>query len=225
MITDYRYSHTTYSNLKKEDLCEYDCPNPTCGARRSTKYYSHYERHVISLTADVLSAILDVDTQQTGIDLQALCDTSSELYKDTILDIYRVKCQSCDTTHAILPGDVVPYRQYGLFTMLAVVKVMYHRECSIEKIAEHLQLSWQYMLGLLKQWISHLHAVALIMRAVYQEFINEQATGARVRILSFVCEHRFNFPREYQKEHRNIIFMIHGQNHRGRKIMLGMAMG
>jgi len=107
--------------------------------------------------------------------------------------------------------------------MVAIVKVVYHREHPIEKTADHLQLSWQYMLALLKQWVSHLHGMALLMRAVYQERINELVAGASQRVNSFVCDHMGNFPEAYQRENRKIIFMTHGQIHKGRKIALGMA--
>jgi hypothetical protein len=124
-----------------------------------------------------------------------------------------------------LPGDVVPYRQFGLLTMLAVVKVMYNRAYSIEKTANHIQLSWQFMLALLNQWTSCLSAMALLMRAVYQERINELAASAGQKVIRFVCGHRGGFPQNYQKEHKKIIFMTHSQIHKGRKITLGMAAG
>jgi hypothetical protein len=109
--------------------------------------------------------------------------------------------------------------------MLAIVKVMHQREHSIKETAKHLQLSCQYMLALIRQWASHLQGMALLMRSVYQECINEQSSEARKRVLEFVCGRRCSFPKNYQKEHRKIIFMTHSQIHRGRKIVLGMAMG
>jgi len=221
MITDYRYSHTTYSELSKEDLTEYDCPNTKCGAKHSTKYYSHYERHVISLDIDALIAIFDV---KGLIDTETILNITDQLFNDKMLDVFRVKCESCKTTHAVLPGDVVPYRQFSLLTMLAIVKVVCYRKDTIEKTAQHLQLSWQYMLALLNQWTNHLSDMALLMRAVYQEHINELIVDAGKKILSFVCGHRDSFPQNYQKEHKKIIFMTHGQIHKGEKISLGMAM-
>jgi len=223
MITDYRYTHTTYTQLMKEDLTEYDCSK--CGAKESTKYYSHYERHVISFVPDILAKIYESETGQEGIDTESIANITNELYTDTLLDVFRVKCESCNATHAILPGDVVPYRRYSLLSMLAIVKVMYQREDSIGKTSKHLQLSWQYMLSLLKQWISHLHSMALLMRTVYQECINEQSIEARKRVLEFVCVYRGGFPRNYQKEFKKIIFMTHSQIHKGRKIAHGMAVG
>ena len=100
---------------------------------------------------------------------------------------------------------------------------MYHREHTIEKTATHIQLSWQYMLALLNQWVSHLHGMALLMRAVYQERIDEMIACASQKILSFVCGHRDSFPQDYQKEHKKIIFMTHSQIHKGKKFALGMA--
>ena len=220
MITDYRYSHTTYSELTKEDLFEYDCPK--CGAKHSTKYYSHYERHVISLDTGVLASIMEAEGK---IATEEFPDIPGGPFSDTLLDVYRVKCASCNATHAILPGDVVPYRQFGLLTMFAIVKVMYNREHSIEETAKHMQLSWQFMLALLNQWTSHLSAMALLMRAVYQECINELADLAGQKVIRFVCGHRDSFPQNYQKEHKKIIFMTHSQIHKGRKITLGMAVG
>ena len=111
MITDYQYTHTTYSQLTKENLRTYDCE---CGAKDRTKYHSQYKRHVISLTPDVLAKIFEAEIEQDGIDMKDFEDMSDELFTDTILDIFRVKCTSCNTTHAILPGDVVPFRRYSL---------------------------------------------------------------------------------------------------------------
>jgi len=218
MITDYRYTHTSYSGLNKEDLDGYDCPK--CGAKHSTKYYSHYERHVISLDINALLEILEAEGE---INTEDFMDMAGGLFNDMLLDVFRVKCDSCNTTHAILPGDIVPYRQYSLLTMLAIVKVMYKRKHSIEKTARHLRLSWQFMLALLNQWINFLHAMALVMRAVYQERIDEQAAEAREKIIGFVCGYRDSFPKNYQKEHKWIILMTHGQIHKGQKIALGMA--
>ena len=218
MIADYQYTHTSYSGLSREDLNEYDCAR--CGAKHSTKYYSHYKRHVISLNIDALITILE---SEGDINTEELIDMAGGLFYDKLLDIFRVKCDSCNTTHAILPGDVVPYRQYSLLTMLAIVKVMHNRKHSIEKTAGHLGLSWQFMLALLNQWISFLHAMALVMRAVYKERIDEQAAEAREKIIGFVCGYRDSFPKNYQKEHKWIILMTHGQIHKGRKIALGMA--
>jgi len=201
-------------------LTEYDCPNTDCGAKQSTKYYSHYKRHVVSLDIDVIIAILG---EEGRIDTEMIQGMTSHLFSDKLLDVFRVKCDSCKTTHAILPGDVVPYRQFSLLTMLAIVKVVCHRKETIEKTARHLRLSWQYMLALLNQWTSHLSNMALLMRAVYQEHINELTVDAGKKILGFVCGHRDSFPQNYQKEHKKIILMIHGQIHKGRKISLGMA--
>jgi hypothetical protein len=108
--------------MSKDDLYEYDCPNPECGAKHSTKYYSHYERHVASLDADILTAIFNADINEGNIDTESFRETENGLFADTLLDVYRVKCKSCNTTHAILPGDVVPYRRFSLLTMLATVK-------------------------------------------------------------------------------------------------------
>ena len=221
MITDHRYSHTTYSQLSKDDLKEYDCPK--CGVKHRTKYYSHYKRHVASLDTEVLAAIIESDIEQGNIDIKSVCQTAEYLYNDTILDVFRVICESCGATHAILPGDVVPYRRFSLLTMLAIVKVMYHREHTIEKTSKHLQLSWQYMLSLLNQWISQLSRMALLMRAVYQECVNELEERASQRAVSFFCSHRASFPLNYQKEYRKIIFMSHSQIHKGKKIALGLA--
>jgi hypothetical protein len=221
MITDYRYSHTSYSELTKDDLSlnEYDCPK--CGAKHSTKYYSHYERHVATLEKDALFTILE---EQGEIDAEAvLGGITGGLYNDVILDILRVKCKSCNATHAILPGDIVPYRRFGLLSMLAIVKVVCYREQTVEKTAVCLQLSWQFMLALLNQWVSHLHGMALLMRSVYQERVNEMIAGAIRRVVEFVCGHIDSFPQGYQKEHKKIIFMTHSQIHQGRKIALGMV--
>lgn len=48
----------------------------------------------------------------------------------------RVRCKSCGHTHAILPDQIVPYRQYSLPFILHVLWQYYTHAVTIERIYE-----------------------------------------------------------------------------------------
>ena len=61
---------------------------PRCGRRGDFTSHGSYRRNLVKL--------------MLGIPVE------------TVITIKRVKCRSCVTTHAIIPQDVVPYRQYSI---------------------------------------------------------------------------------------------------------------
>ena len=50
--------------------------------------------------------------------------------------VLRLKCASCEATHAILPDVLVPYSPYSLSFVLTVLIAYFERETTVEKICE-----------------------------------------------------------------------------------------
>lgn len=62
--------------------------------------------------------------------------------------IQRVKCKHCTHTHALLPEEIVPYRQYSIIFISLVLFVLFLGELSINSICKMYSISIRQ----LKQW-------------------------------------------------------------------------
>ena len=64
---------------------EFGCPNPSCKANGQMRIFGFYNRYVVSFC----SISFDVVTVKG--------------------EILRLRCKSCNSTHAVLPEDIIPY--------------------------------------------------------------------------------------------------------------------
>lgn len=95
MIIDNQLKNKKYFEIIESlNLSKYNCPK--CGAKASMIRHAYYERNVIS----ILNAVM--------------------IY--TLLKILRVKCTSCGSTHAILPGDIIPYKQFDYSSFIIILE-------------------------------------------------------------------------------------------------------
>jgi hypothetical protein len=87
-----------------------------CGAELGTDVHAHYQRHYVHIK----------DGQVT----------------DTLLDVIRLKCSSCDKTHALLPLGVIPYSVFSIrFIALLIIDWRNERFSSVECLCEHYQIA------------------------------------------------------------------------------------
>lgn len=100
-----------------------------------------------------------------------VCESTGNLhihsyYKRTLIDfidgkpvrheitITRLQCDSCGSTHAVLPDFIIPYCSYSLFFILQVLAHYFLHICTVEKLCEKFSLT----LKQLYKWISLFHA-------------------------------------------------------------------
>jgi len=57
------------------------------------------------------------------------------------LTIQRVKCKSCDSTHALLSDVLIPYRHYSLRFILHVLRAYFYRCGTVAQLCEHFSIS------------------------------------------------------------------------------------
>jgi transcription elongation factor Elf1 len=100
MIIDFNVNYNNYNErvLNNYLLFTYKCPK--CGAKHSCIRHASYERNICFINADhnIISKKMN---------------------------ILRVKCNSCKSTHAILPNDIIPYCIYSFSFILSVLKDYY----------------------------------------------------------------------------------------------------
>lgn len=81
------------------------------------------------------------------------------------ITIMRIQCDSCGSTHAILPDFIIPYSSYSLFFILQVLGWYFLRLCSIEKLCEKFSITPKQ----LYKWVSLFHE----HKALWLGFLND----------------------------------------------------
>jgi hypothetical protein len=87
--------------------------------------------------------------------------------KTEAVKIERLRCGSCNTTHGVIPYDLVPWLSYSLSFILQVLSDWAHaRFNSIEGLCEHHQLSVNTFYRLKRRFSHH---IRLLLGAVTEE--------------------------------------------------------
>jgi hypothetical protein len=129
MIIEFRVFRNDYKEkiFNCYHSAEYTCPN--CGAKARFHRHGTYSRWVTYLS------------------------TSGCIVFES-LEILRLKCQSCNSTHSILPGDIIPFQVYSLPVVLFLCEqILLHKnsirntvnktKCTIKTIYQKLKLLTQ----------------------------------------------------------------------------------
>lgn len=127
MIKDFRTRFNTYdeNNYNFETLLPFKCPR--CGAKGRFTRHATYNRYLVTLIN------------------HCLCEIK--------LTILRVKCGSCDATHAIIPADIVPYKLLSLSAIEFLFSEVYLKGKTIISACESHKISYQ----LFYQYYSYIH--------------------------------------------------------------------
>jgi len=88
---------------------------PRCGRRGDFAAHGSYKRNLVKL-------ILEIPV-------------------DTRITVKRVICRSCLVTHAVIPADVVPYRQYSVTFCAYLFELRLSGKRTIEDICRSLDIS------------------------------------------------------------------------------------
>jgi len=110
----------------------------------------------------------------------------------------RFECTSCDTTHALLPDIIVPYSQYSLRFMLAVLIAYFERDTTITAICKRFGIAvstlyaWKARLLehkslMLGELISHKKPSLAFVNGLFN------STDLSNRLNSFFRRHTFSF--------------------------------
>lgn len=127
MIIDFTSNFNNYNNkvLNNYNVFQYTCPK--CGAKHCFTRHGCYERSICFID------------NNGGI-------------KESRLDILRLKCGSCGSTHAIFPCDIIPYCFYSCSFILRALTDYFQRERKLLDICIFYNISFQ----VLYQFISRL---------------------------------------------------------------------
>ena len=142
MIIDFTHSFKDYDEiLNFYGIWEYECPNPECHARmHPLRRHARYSRSLI------------------------LWDTASFGLKDERMEILRLKCSSCGTTHAVLTMDMIPFFVYSIQAVLALLAMCMEPEGSVLRTEEKTGVSFQLLYRFLLVFHEYRQRLSLFLR-------------------------------------------------------------
>ena len=87
------------------------------------------------------------------------------------MEIKRVQCQSCGATHAVMPGDLIPYKLLSLLALMFILNECFIAETPVLNVAELAGFSYQFI-------YSCLHTFFMHKNSIHQYFKERTETGA-----------------------------------------------
>lgn len=139
MIIDFKENFNTYNDniLGKYNVFEYVCPS--CGAKHSLIRHGKYTRNICFIN-------------------------ESNLVEEKSMVVLRLICKSCNTTHAILPNDVVPYCIYSFSFMLNTLIRRFVDSSKISTICNDFNISFQLLYTFIKRFLKFAESCMLVLR-------------------------------------------------------------
>jgi hypothetical protein len=141
MIIDFNVNYNKYDDkiLNNYSLFNYKCPK--CGAEHAFIRHGSYERNICFV--------------------EKKCNIISKR-----MNILRLKCNSCKSTHAILPKDVVPYCIYSLSFILNVLTDYYCVNEKISNICTNYSISFQLIYTFISRFTEFLNSCIYVLRSL-----------------------------------------------------------
>ena len=199
MIIDFTRKCNTNNAVTQEEFKEFGCP--TCHAH-GLKYYSTYKRWALTLESD---------------------SPGNLMLKAARITIYRGKCGSCKTTLAILPGDIIPYKQYSLGAIVTILTYVLSNKITVACVEKLLGISHQIIYGILKQWTAMLLRMALLLRDSFNLCTITGSQCDSLAILQFITENLDRVPQAFLRYFKWPMFMTWSQNIVPKKVSIGIS--
>jgi|LGOV01.1.fsa_nt_gb transposase-like protein len=119
-------------------------PCPFCGAKEPQwKHHAFYDRYIIEFT-------------------------NSKVIVNTVT-ITRLRCDSCNSTHALIPDFLIPYSSYSLTFILAVLNQFFSKTQTVKSLCSYFQISH----STLYNWVNLFRIHKKLWLGVLEDMISE----------------------------------------------------
>lgn len=138
MIIDFYINSNNYNEnvLESYIFNSYVCPK--CGSKHSWIRHATYERNVVII--------------------------KNGEFVDSRIKILRLKCNSCNSTHALLPGDIIPYFVYSTSCIIKLISEHYTQGYSVLYIAKKYNVPYQLIYWFLNIFVSFVNECNITLR-------------------------------------------------------------
>lgn len=140
MILDSNTNCNTYDkkSIKNYSIITYTCPK--CGAKHSLTVHGYYTRNC------------------------CFFDDNFKICEKKLL-ILRVRCKGCFSTHAILPGNIIPYGIYDNLSILHFLTQHFVFNQSVLNISEKYGISYQLVYNYISKFKAFLYSLYFFLKA------------------------------------------------------------
>ena len=158
MILDFSVNFNDYNEkiLNFYGVWNFKCP--CCNAFRSFSRHALYSRNI--------------------------CILKDNQIIEKRLNILRLKCKSCETTHAVLPADVIPYMIYSFSCVLAFLYKHFVENQSALCIFKKFKISCQLFYQFIKRFTNYVNACINFLRIFLS--LELDFNSSHKSILSFI---------------------------------------
>lgn len=141
MIIDFNVNFNNYEEeiLNTYKILNYICP--TCGSKHSLFRHAKYERYILTIYQGEISS--------------------------KKLEILRLRCSSCDKTHAVLPSDTIPYCIYSYSYILTILFEHFIDKKSVLKLANKFNISFQIIYSFISRFKVFLKECIYVLRLLH----------------------------------------------------------
>jgi len=187
MVYDFHQICKTYDkNIYNREYFK-GTPCPACPAVGRFKMHGSYWRYAIYFEDDEIIHIL--------------------------MEIKRIICVSCRTTHAVLPGDIIPYKALSLYVFIFILVSFYLRKKPVLEIAKKLDFSFQLIYSVMRVFQTHINNIRQYIREMSSEDIPDIFDVCSV--LTLIKKPYTKFQYGYIVANRRPCFMCKFFNRRG----------
>lgn len=179
MVYDFSNSCKSYEAnfYKRSDFVTTSCPK--CYAFGRFKLHGSYSRHVLYF--DELKLV------------------------HWYMEIKRIMCLSCRATHAVMPGDIIPYKLLSLFVLLLILRLALLARKPVLRIADRWGFSFQFIYLVLAIWGIFVFRVFLFFKELSGGELS--ASLDATEILPLIQKPYFKFQSNYIKMNKRPCFM------------------
>ena len=122
-----------------------------------------------------------------------------------LIDIKRIKCASCRSTHAVMPGDLIPYKLLSLFVVMLLIVACIVEETPVLRVANKYGLSFQII-------NIYLNVFSLFAWRIHQYYMETSPTGTpnatdRKSVAGLIKKPYIDFQHGYVMLNRRPCFM------------------
>lgn len=196
MIVDFDVDFNNYEKkiLNNYGLWKYNCP--CCNAKNSLSRHAKYSRNI--------------------------CIVSCDTFKEYTLLILRLKCSSCNSTHAVLPAGTIPYSFYSITCIFKILSNYFIEGKSASIVANKLNISFQIIYIYITKFIELLKPCISFLRLflfLSIEYSLEPSKAIDLIIKNFTPK---TFLKEFFIHTKQIFFMPRCQNTLSQKLYIGI---
>lgn len=193
MIIDFSCNIKSYKTkiIDNDTIFVYICPK--CGAKNRFIRHAYYDRSVCFLDGNL-----------------NVCEEK--------LTILRLLCKSCSSTHAVLPGDIIPYGVYDKTYILNVLSAYFVYNQSILMLSQKYSISYQTLYNFIRKFRSFLNSIYIVLKTLinfYEDISNEAA------IINAINDYPGNFSYHFYISTKWIVLMTKFKDILPKRIYVG----